>query len=342
MLLTKDNVMFSRSQREIIKSWSPAGKPLVTVVCITYNHEQYISNAIDGFLMQETDFPFEIIIHDDASTDKTAEIIKEYERNYPEIIRPVYQTENQYSKKVRLWLDITFPLARGKYIALCEGDDYWSDPYKLQKQVHFLEARPDYELCVGGFTRLVQSTREMKDIIKSPKNKDPGMNGFTFSLNDMANGWITKTLTAVIRKNVLDKIDFSVYKHTRDIHLFYHMVKDSRAFYFMEIFGVYRVHSGGVNSMKQGRVNSNAAYNCYKELYEQNRDEFTRIMNRFHTLGLLNYNLYNKYPGNNWKSNITLFFESVKLTRRLTELKYLFTVLIPSDIKKKLRDRSLS
>ena len=87
--------------------------PLVSICCITYNHENYIRDAIDGFLMQETDFPFEIIIHDDDSTDATADIIREYEKKYPDVIKPIYQTENQYSKGEKVTL-FTLKAARGK------------------------------------------------------------------------------------------------------------------------------------------------------------------------------------------------------------------------------------
>lgn len=123
--------------------------PEVSICCITYNHAKYIRDALDGFLMQKTTFPIEIIIHDDASTDGTADIIREYEAKYPDIIKPVYQTENQYSKGVRNFLTI-FPMAKGKYIAMCEGDDFWTDPKKLQIQYDFMESHPDYSLCMHG------------------------------------------------------------------------------------------------------------------------------------------------------------------------------------------------
>jgi len=154
----------------------------------------------------------------------------------------------------------------------------------------------------------------------------------------MQKSWITKTLTAVYRKAIYDLVDFSVYKHRRDIHIFYHLMKNHKGFYFTENFGVYRIHEGGVNSMKQGRVNNNAAYNCYKELFEHNQDEFNRIMNRVHTLGLLNYNLYNKYPENTWRINVRLFFEAVKLTRKFGEIRFLFTAFIHPGLKNKLRE----
>src|SRR5690554_4543980 len=119
---------------------------LLSICCITYNHENYISQAIEGFLAQKTSFNFEIIIHDDASTDATASIVKKYEQEHPNLIKAIYQTENQYSKGIKPWPNFVFPIARGKYIALCEGDDYWTDPFKLQKQVDFLEANTDVSL----------------------------------------------------------------------------------------------------------------------------------------------------------------------------------------------------
>lgn len=127
---------------------NPSNTPVVSIACITYNHEKYIRDAIEGFLIQKTDFPIEIIIHDDASTDGTAQIIKEYEEKYPDLIFPIYQKENQYSQgKRRILATFVFPRTRGKYIALCEGDDYWTDPYKLQKQVDYLEGHQEYALC---------------------------------------------------------------------------------------------------------------------------------------------------------------------------------------------------
>ena len=100
--------------------------PLVSICCITYNHAPYIRQCLDGFMMQQTNFTFEVLIHDDASTDGTADIIREYESKYPDIIKPIYQTENQYSKGVKVSATFNFPRAKGKYIAMCEGDDYWT------------------------------------------------------------------------------------------------------------------------------------------------------------------------------------------------------------------------
>lgn len=122
-------------------------KPLVSICCITYNHEKYIAEAIESFLMQETNFPIEIIIHDDASNDNTANIIREYEKKYPDIIKPIYQEENQYSKGIKITQNYISPNVKGKYVATCEGDDFWTDAKKLQKQVDFLETHEDYIMC---------------------------------------------------------------------------------------------------------------------------------------------------------------------------------------------------
>ncbi len=120
---------------------------MVSVLCTAYNHEKYIKQALDGILMQETSFAFEIIVHDDASKDKTTEIIREYEAKYSDIVKPIYQTENQYSKGVAIINEFMLPKVRGKYVAICEGDDYWTDKSKLELQVNWLESHPEYSAC---------------------------------------------------------------------------------------------------------------------------------------------------------------------------------------------------
>jgi len=128
----------------------------VSVLCATYNHEEYLRQTLDSFVNQKTDFPFEVLVNDDASTDSTGDIIREYAARYPEIIRPFYQTENLYSRRINLYDVVFFPVCRGEYIAVCEGDDYWNDPEKLQLQVDWLDAHPEYSACVhnsiGRFT----------------------------------------------------------------------------------------------------------------------------------------------------------------------------------------------
>ena len=149
--------MISRTQNQITSNWNETDKVAVSVVCATYNHELYIREALEGFLMQETNFPFEIIIHDDASTDKTAEIIREYASNYPAIIRPIFQSENQYSKGGFRPTAYAVQSAIGEYIALCEGDDYWKDSQKLQKQLDFLQKNDEYGMVHTNFDTYYQA-----------------------------------------------------------------------------------------------------------------------------------------------------------------------------------------
>lgn len=122
----------------------------VSIICNTYNHEKYIRDALEGFVKQKTSFRFEVLIHDDASTDKTADIIREYEQKYPNIIKPIYQKENQYSKRISITRTIQLPRARGKYIAFCEGDDYWTSDHKLQSQYEIMESHPEIDMCAHG------------------------------------------------------------------------------------------------------------------------------------------------------------------------------------------------
>lgn len=119
----------------------------VSILCFAYNHEKYIRQCLDGFLMQK-DVTFEIIIHDDASTDHTADIIREYESKFPELFKPIYQKENKYSQHIDFEKEYMIPLIKGKYVAMCEGDDYWTDPYKLKKQHDAMEVNPDCFMCL--------------------------------------------------------------------------------------------------------------------------------------------------------------------------------------------------
>jgi glycosyltransferase involved in cell wall biosynthesis len=119
--------------------------PLVSICCAAYNHDSFIGEAIEGFLMQRTCFPVEILIHDDASTDRTAAIVRNYEARYPWLIRTIYQSENQYSKNVHV-AHLNYARARGSYIALCEGDDAWTDPLKLEKQIGLMQKHPNCQI----------------------------------------------------------------------------------------------------------------------------------------------------------------------------------------------------
>ena len=124
---------------------------VISIICNTYNHEKYIAQALDSFLMQKVNVPFEILVHDDASSDRTPEIIRKYKAQYPEIIKPILRKENQMSQGFSITADFQIPRAQGKYIAFCEGDDYWTDENKLQIQYDFMEAHPEYSICCHAY-----------------------------------------------------------------------------------------------------------------------------------------------------------------------------------------------
>ena len=141
--------MFDLTEAQVIGGWNEndISKPIVSIRCLAYNHKKYISRALDSFLSQRTSFPFEIIVHDDASTDGTTDIIREYEEKYPSIVKPIYEKENMYSKDWNCVEKSIDACIKGKYVAICEGDDYWCDPLKLQKQVEFMERHSNCYLC---------------------------------------------------------------------------------------------------------------------------------------------------------------------------------------------------
>lgn len=170
---------------------------------MVYNHEPYLRQCLEGFVMQKTSFRFEAIVHDDASSDGSAAIIREYARKYPDIIKPIYETENQYLKRNGSLNRIINAHMHGKYIAFCEGDDYWTDPLKLQKQVDWLEKHDEYVMSHSNCLCFNQSTGKFTHDKIENKKVEIGCN---LSCEDIIRyPRIVMTLTVVIRKSVLDK-----------------------------------------------------------------------------------------------------------------------------------------
>lgn len=305
--------------------------PLVSITCTAYNHEKFIRDTIEGFLIQKTTFPFEILIHDDASTDNTAEIIKEYELKYPDLIKPIYQKENQLSKGISITLNYNLPRAKGKYIAMCEGDDFWTDPDKLQKQIDFLESNSDYSLCVGGYKSVNVHTKEEEEVIKIPNGVIKDNEGYTFTLSDTRNNWITKTLTLVFRNKSEILKQLGQYKSIRDVHLIYHILKTGKGYYFTEVMGTYRIHKGGIFSMRNKDSKLIKHYQIYKELYLVNHDEYCR-KNYFNiTLIFFEYNFFTK---KDLKGSFSLFRESISLVRKPKELMLIVLYLLPVNFRR--------
>ena len=187
----------------------------VSIICNAYNHEKYIKEAMDSFIMQKTNFRFEILIHDDASTDNTSEIIREYENKYPDLIVPLYQKVNQFSQGKNITLDYQLVRAKGKYIALCEGDDYWTDPNKLQKQYDIMETHPETDICAHTVSCLRNGVEIGK---KAPSDKE------TIFLPEkviLGGGGFVGTNSLFFRKslfgNVPDFVEYYMFDYTMQI-----------------------------------------------------------------------------------------------------------------------------
>jgi glycosyltransferase involved in cell wall biosynthesis len=215
---------------------------LVSVHMITYNHEKYIAQAIEGVLMQETTFDYELVISDDCSPDNTLNIIKKYQELHPNIIRIINRENNIGS--IGNFID-TFGYCKGKYIAICEGDDYWSNPLKLEKQVDFLEKNEEFKFSMGKVNFLNDKTGKIslnKEHV-NPSKKE------IYSLKDYLKGVFSQTSSFVFRN---DNNNFPIWfqtTHAGDQSLV--VVKtgiDGKIKYHDDVFSVYRVNEGSISS----------------------------------------------------------------------------------------------
>ncbi len=249
-----------------------SGDPLVSIRCTVYNHEPFLRQCLDGIVMQQTTFPFEAIVHDDASTDGSAAIIREYAERYPDIIKPIYESENLYSKPdgqfTRILEEAVHPNA--KYMAICEADDYWTDPQKLQIQVSFLEEHPDYSLAVHDFKVYDEAEHSFRDshpIDFMEKNEDYR----TLTLNEFKKGlFFTQTLTSVYRISALKASHYDSYDEKFDMTMFFALLTQGKCVLFNRVMGVYRRHSGSVTAGWNGvefhnRMDENLLHMCEKE-----------------------------------------------------------------------------
>lgn len=218
--------------------------PLVSICCTTYNHEKYIRQTLESFLLQKTSFPIEIIVHDDASTDNTKKIIEEYAKDDARFVT-IFQTENKYSQKIKPWPNFVFPKVKGKYIALCEGDDYWIDPLKLQKQIDFLEQNKDYSLCFHNVKQLDEETGILSNW--------PSHIAEETTIEDLADSCYIVTNSAVLRNNFVLPDWFNVLP-IGDWPLFLIQVKNGKIKKMEEHMSVYRIHAGGVWSSVNSKV----------------------------------------------------------------------------------------
>ncbi len=214
-------------------------EPKVSILCITYNHAGFIRQTLDSFLMQKTNFSFEVLINDDASTDGTTEILREYQEKYPDIIHPIFHEENLYSQGVRgMYTRFLLPKAKGEYIALCDGDDFWTDQSKLQRQVDFLEAHEDYALCFHP-VRVYFENGEQADSIY-PAEKNPK----SFTTERLLQSNFIQTNSVMYRKQVYKNLATDVMPGDWYMHLYH--AQFGKIGFINRVMSVYRRHPGGV------------------------------------------------------------------------------------------------
>lgn len=302
-LVTTNSYPHLSSPTSVIKqNWDTSIPPLVTISCITYNHKDYIKEAIEGFLAQETTFKIELLIHDDASTDGTGEIVKVYANKYPDIIFPIIQSSNQFSKDLKIRNTFHYPIAKGKYIALCEGDDYWTDPLKLQKQVEFLEGNEEYGLVHGECHFYYEDTRKWE--YNANKNLSNSLiivskKELFYRLVDA--DYKIRTATVLFRRDLLKKRPPNAKSFLMgDTPMWLDFSQLTKFKYFDEVFAVYRILSNSAsrskNKKRQYRFNLSMAemrvYFCYKYNYPVNE----KLKKRYNK-ALLTYLLFDsKFP----------------------------------------------
>lgn len=212
---------------------------LVTIRCFTYNHESYIRQCLEGFVRQKTTFPFQALVHDDASTDGTAKIIQEYAEKYPDIIVPILQKENLFSRKDDSVNRAVDAYPHGKYVALCEGDDYWTDPLKLQKQVDYLEAHPECSLVCSD-ARVLGTDGELNWHRYDTSREIP--------LKDIIlkrGAWIY-TASMLFRWDLMqDFPDYALNCHVRDYPTCIHLALRGKVHFIAEKMVTYRFMTQG-------------------------------------------------------------------------------------------------
>lgn len=244
---------------------------LLNIVCLAYNQKDYIRECLDGFVMQKTNFRFNAIVHDDASTDGTADIIKEYAEKYPDIIVPVFEEKNQFF--TGHIYDKVLPLITGKYVAQCEGDDYWVDPCKLQKQVDYLEEHPD---CAASCHRYYVREGNEKELTL-PGNKffdskeGRGKDCFVFDKKYLFEvDGVMHTLSMVFRtKEIPGLVNFATegrFPMFRDVHIFYYLISCGYGVCHSFVGGVYRRNNGGIYCSKSLREQYFVNSRVYLEL----------------------------------------------------------------------------
>lgn len=232
----------------------------VSVLIMTYNHERYVGRALDGALMQQTSFPFEILVSEDASTDATRSIVQEYAARHPDKIRLILSERNVHTNEI-----VTRGLraARGDYVALLDGDDFWTAPDKLQAQADFLDANPDCALCVANSYVVDEAVDPVLGELWTSSAEAP-VRGF----DEMLHGNPFTTNTAVLRRNGIPLIGdwYTALFPATDWPLYLHQAQYGSVCFINRPLGAYRLHAGGLYSPLSRATKLRAWANLYDKV----------------------------------------------------------------------------
>lgn len=281
----------------------------VSICCLVYNHEKYLEKALDSFLMQKTNFKYEIIIHDDASTDDTVNIIKKYEKNFPDIIRPIYQKENQYSKGHFPDFEFLYPKAKGKYIALCEGDDYWTDEYKLQKQYDVLELHKECSISTHIVRKVNENSTYTNDTVPKINIEQNRIDLKRFIHEEIVNSRYTfQTSSYFFRSKYIKEVDHKIQKFFQtnpvgDFPLMLHIALKGDIYFIHEEMSCYRLNS--VSSVTKN--------------YKYQSDKKTIIRNERHITSI---KIFDEITNFNYHHEISLFIKRRKMEILYIEKNY--------------------
>ena len=288
-----------------MRSWNGSGT-IVSVVCITYNHERYLGDALNGIMAQNTTFPFEVIVHDDASKDGTAKIIRAYQSQYPQIIKPIIQTHNQYSKGGFKPAHFAAKSSLGRYIAICEGDDYWLDENKLECQVAALEENSDVDLSFHAAYVLNAESSEMQ--LSWLYGEDGRL--YLDTLLNSRIGSFAPTCSYMFRRRVFDEMPAWFIKDAPvgDFFLERYGALRGGALYFNKPMSVYRNLTSG--SWTHSIQNNEAAYRRYLdgmrrslELMALDFDEYSVQFRKFCARFYLKYAIEELFRGEDRRFN---------------------------------------
>lgn len=255
-------------------------KVKVSVVCITYNQEKYVSKMLESLVNQKTSFRYEILIHDDASTDETPNIIRKYEKRFPNLIKAICNEQNQFALGKNPNIEQNYPRVKGKYIAYCEGDDYWSDENKLQLQYDSLEKNDDCSVCVHSVNCISENDTVLEQsfpIIEIPEGII--LSNEYYKLELCKTGWLFQTSSYFIRTSVVRKFVNDYKENTYpvgDLPLILFSVAQGNCYYIKRFMSCYRMNSGGY--MTKLKYNKNRITHC-KEFINghKNFDKITRF-----------------------------------------------------------------